>query len=129
MGSRTRAAVPDGSSTPIIGGPVRRRLAAATAIVLVVFALGGCSFEFSAGFDKEMSKDELERSVADSLERAIGKRPDAIECPSGIAAEVSKSIRCVLTGGQDRFGLTATVTAVDGDNVSLDVQVDNAPMN
>jgi hypothetical protein len=108
---------------------VRLRLAGLSGIVLVVFALGGCSFEFSVGLDEEMPKAELERSITDGLEREVGQRPDRIECPSGIAAEVGESIRCVLTAGQERIGLTATVTAVDGDNVGLDFQVDNVPMS
>jgi hypothetical protein len=97
--------------------------------VLGVFVLGGCSFEFSAGLDEQMSKGELERSITDSLEREIGQRPDAVECPSAIAAEVGESIRCVLTAGRDRLGLTATVTEVNGDQVGLDIRVDNAPMS
>jgi serine protease Do len=107
-----------------IGGEVRLKFAA---LVVLVLALSGCSFQLSVGLGKEMSKDELERSITDSLEREAGRRPDAVECPSGIKAEVGESIRCVLTDGQDRFGLTATVTEVNGERAGLDIQVDTAP--
>jgi hypothetical protein len=129
-GHRLRELVTGGAPvTGVVGGGnVPLRLACSSAFALVVFALGGCSVEFSVGSGEEMPKGELERSIADSLEREVGQRPDAVECPSGVTAEVGESLRCVLTAGQDRLGLTATVTAVDGDDVGVDIQVDDVPM-
>lgn len=77
---------------------------------------------------KSMLKENVERTVQDVLEKDVGQRPDSVECEDGVDAEVGKSVRCVLTAGADRLGLTATVAAVDGNNVRLSVEVDDQPM-
>jgi len=69
-------------------------------------------------------KDE----IAGSLQKSVGQRPDAVECPGDLSAQQGESIRCVLHAGADRLGVTATVTSAsiqDGDlDYKLDVKVD-----
>lgn len=68
------------------------------------------------------------RTIVGSLEKSVGQRPDAVECPGDISAQQGESIRCVLHAGADRLGVTATVTSAsiqDGDlDYKLDVKVD-----
>lgn len=75
-----------------------------------------------------MPKDRVERTVQDALEKDVGQRPDSVECEDGVDAEVGRTVRCVLTAGDDRLGLTATVSGVDGSDIRLSVAVDDQPM-
>jgi hypothetical protein len=105
------------------------RVVSAAAIVLIALGISGCSFEVSAGTYREMSKENLQQTIADKLALQVGQRPDAIECPGGLAAEVERSIRCVLIAGPDRIGLSATVTSTGVEKINFDVLVDERPMS
>ncbi len=52
-----------------------------------------------------------------------------VRCPAEPAAEVGVELRCVLApeGEGQEYGVTVRVTAVDGDVLDLDVQVDDEP--
>jgi hypothetical protein len=64
-----------------------------------------------------------------ALQRETGSRPD-ITCPTGLAAKVGAHTRCTLTAGRDptKYGVTVTVTSVDGVTPDLKVQVDEKPL-
>jgi hypothetical protein len=57
----------------------------------------------------------------------IGKRRDAVTCPGSVKAKAGESIRCELTAGKTRYGLTATVTSYEDRKAAYHVQVDNKP--
>ena len=67
-------------------------------------------------------------SAEDALEEQVGVRPD-ISCPDDLEAEVGAETRCTLTAGDDptEYGVTVTVTSVEGDDANFDVEVDDAP--
>lgn len=94
-------------------------------IVLVLTTTVGCSFSFNAG--KLMSEEQVEQGISDQLTKKVGKRPDRIDCPGDLKAKVDETMRCNLISGGSSIGVTVVVTAVEGDNVQYDVQVDNAP--
>lgn len=81
-----------------------------------------------AADDKVIPQAKVETEITDSLEKSVGKRPDAVKCPGGLPAQQGKSIRCVLHAGADQVGVTATVTSasVKGNKVDykLAVKVD-----
>ena len=58
----------------------------------------------------------------------MGARPD-ISCPDELPAEVGAEARCTLTAGGDptEYGVTVTVTSVEGDTADFDVEVDEQP--
>ena len=68
--------------------------------------------------------------AADVLAERTGVR-SAISCPEELQAEPGAELRCVLTpeGEASRYGVTVTVTSVDGDQVGVDVEVDDAPLS
>jgi hypothetical protein len=64
----------------------------------------------------------------DALEKKVGVRPD-VTCPGDLDAKVGATGRCTLTapGDDTTYGLTVTITKVDGDDAAFDVEVDSAP--
>jgi hypothetical protein len=71
------------------------------------------------------------KSVAQSVLtqlKAEGKQVDQVSCPD-LPATVGVAQRCTLQAGADTYGVTVTVTSVQGTDVKFDIQVDKAPMN
>ncbi len=94
-------------------------LATFTAAALV--SAGGCG----AG---SVAADELSASVKAGLTEDVGQEPDEVTCPDDLAAEVGATTRCTLTHEGTSYGVTVTVTEVDGDDVDFDIEVDDEPM-
>jgi hypothetical protein len=99
--------------------PRRLRLIAATPFLLSGLASCGAG---------ALSADEIATKAEDALEDQVGARPE-ITCPDDLAAEVGAKTECTLTSGGDptEYGVKITVTEVDGDNATFDVQVDEEP--
>lgn len=102
-----------------------RRIAAraAGALLAVAFA-AGCSASVGA---KNVSKDEVAKQATTALGKQIGREPDKIICGDDLKAEVGATVRCQLTDGGQRMGMTVTAKSVDGDKVNMDFKVDDAP--
>jgi hypothetical protein len=106
-----------------------------TLALALVLLLAGCSAEVNVGDQPEDSsgqpsvdRAELEQEVSDQLERTVGQAPDRIDCPGDLTGEVGIEMRCVLHAGPDRLGVTVTVTAVEGEQVDFDIEVDEEMM-
>jgi hypothetical protein len=69
---------------------------------------------------------DVAQSVYDQLAATVGTPPDAVSCPD-LAARVGAVQRCTLTSGGAIYGVTVTVTAVEGADVRFDVRVDPQP--
>ncbi len=93
----------------------------------LVLLSAGVAFALTACGSDAVSSDDLESEVAAQLEELTGQAPDSVSCPDDLPAEVGAEVRCTLTAGSDTFGLTLTVTEVDGDTASFDIVVDDAP--
>lgn len=65
------------------------------------------------------------QSVFDQL-AANGKQVDKVSCPD-LVARVGASQRCSLVSGTETYGVTVTVTSVQGTDVKFDIQVDQSP--
>ncbi|MEU6642354.1 DUF4333 domain-containing protein [Saccharomonospora sp. NPDC046836] len=100
-------------------------------VACAVLATCGCSVTVRTGEPDEatVSKAELERSVTESLTEMAGQQPDAVECPGPIKAKVGETIRCVLTAGGTRLGMTVTIKSYDNGRAKFDVQVDEQPLD
>ncbi len=95
--------------------------------VLCGLVLSACSVSVSVGND--ISKADLEKNIATVLEQSNnGRRPDSVTCPGPIKAENGQTARCFLTGGGVKYGLTVTLSKVEGSKATYDVQVDQKPM-
>ena len=96
------------------------------ATVTAVLLLSGCSGSVSIG-GSGVESEELAQEVSDQLEASVGQAPDDVECPDGLDAEVGAEARCTLTDGDATYGVSVTATAVEGDEVSFDIAVDEEP--
>ena len=105
---------------------MRSRLAVAPALVLAL-ALSGCSFSASVGATG-VSTDDLEQQITEQLTEHAGQAPDDVECPDELPAKVGSEVRCTLTAGDDRLGMTVSTTAVEDGRVSFDIEVDQEPL-
>ncbi len=66
--------------------------------------------------------------VSDRLEEQVGQRPESVDCPGDLEGALDAEVRCTLvTKDGQEYGVTLTVTSVEGDNVKFDVQVDDQP--
>jgi hypothetical protein len=98
----------------------RRRLLIATPALLV--GLAAC------GGAVVTAEDTAQKAEA-ALEEQLGVRQE-ISCPDDLDAEEGAKTRCVLTTAGDdplQFGVTVTVTSVEGDRVNFDIEVDDEP--
>jgi hypothetical protein len=93
------------------------RLAAVPPLSVVLAACGGT-----------LPAEDVAGRAEDVLEGEVGVRPD-ISCPDDLAEEVGAETRCTWTAGDDptEYGLTITVTAVDGGGADFDVRLDRQP--
>ena len=100
----------------------RRRLRPLLAAPFFAAGLAGCG----AG---SLPADDVANGAEDALEAQVGARPD-VTCPDDLAAEVGAETRCTLTvdGDDQEYGVTVTVTAVEGETANFDVQVDEEPV-
>jgi hypothetical protein len=92
---------------------------------LLVLSVGACSLSGSGSVGTE----DLEEQVSATLAEQVGQAPDEVDCPDALDAEEGAEVRCVLTSGGSSIGLTVTATAVDGDDVTLGIQVDDEVMD
>ncbi|MGA5543170.1 DUF4333 domain-containing protein [Mycobacterium sp. NPDC051198] len=100
----------------------------AAAIVVAAGLLGACSAHIEAGSSAAISKEQLAKTVKEKLEAQVGEKADSVVCDGTLPAKVDATQKCVLTAGGTKYGVTATATSVDGDNVKFDVKVDDEPM-
>jgi hypothetical protein len=101
---------------------VPRRLRLLAVIPFLLAGLAACSST------AVLTADTVATSAEDALEEQTGIRP-TISCPEDVEAKVGEKTRCTLTGGDDptEYGVTVTVTSVEGKNATFDVEVDEKP--
>ena len=81
-----------------------RTLAAGCAVLGLV----GCG-------SKTLDVDDAEQKIAAELERQVGQRPKAVDCPSDIEAKEGNTERCTITAPNgEKIGLTLTTTDDEG---------------
>jgi hypothetical protein len=103
-------------------GTGRVRMAAVAGLAAVaVGVLSGCQMSVYRIADGEA----VARTATEQLTEFAGRAPDDVECPDDLNLTVGATMRCTLTDGGTRFGLTVTVTSVAEDgNADLDIEVD-----
>ena len=93
-----------------VGGPATATATTAPAATAVAPTVAG----------KSVAQSVLTQLAAD------GKQVDEVSCPD-LPATVGASQRCTLKAGADTYGVTVTVTGVQGTDVKFDIQVDQTP--
>ena len=74
-----------------------------------------------------VKQTDVEKEVSTQLEKQVGQAPDDISYPGDLKGKVGTTMRCTLTAGEDKLGVSVKVTSVDGDDVKFDIQVDQEP--
>ena len=74
-----------------------------------------------------VDRSQVATIISRQLTEKDGHRPDSVTCPDNLKGVTGASLRCELTEGGDRYGVTVTVTSVDGENVDFDIQRDEQP--
>lgn len=100
-----------------------------TGAVCAVVTLTGCSVTVEPKEDPTISQENLENGISDALEKAVGQRPDSVECPGSVKAKTGESVRCELSAEAVRYGLTATVQSYSDGKARYDVKVDEEPVS
>lgn len=77
-----------------------------------------------------LSAGTVSKAAEDALEQQVGQRP-TVKCPKDVDAKVGATTRCTLTadGLDGSYGVTVTVTSVEGDKAHFDVKVDDHPQS
>ena len=63
------------------------------------------------------------------MTQTVGQRPDNIDCPGSLKGEVGNKMRCVLTEGQTRLGVTLRVKSVKDGKINFTILVDQKRMS
>lgn len=100
----------------------RRRLRLLLVAPFLAVGLAACG-------SSSLAADDVANGAEDALEAEVGARPN-VDCPDDLEAEVGAETRCTLsvTGDDQEYGVTVTVTSVEGDTANFDVEVDEEPI-
>lgn len=85
---------------------------AIAALVLAAFLAAGCG-------DTVIDDAKTEAAIEQNIERSVGKKVTAVDCPSGVEVEKGKTFDCTLTltGGKEE---TATMKILnEGADIEL----------
>lgn len=75
-----------------------------------------------------MGKEHLEGRLKELLEQSVGQKVDRVICNGALPGKIGSVQRCALVVGEDKIGVTVTVTNVDDSDINFDIQVDHKPM-
>jgi hypothetical protein len=104
-----------------------RTMSLIAGLAVAMAVLGGCSGSASVG-ELSVDKDRLASLAKQKLEEAAGQEAQGVVCDGDVPAKVGATQRCTLTTlDGTNMGVTATVSAVNGDDVSFDFKVDDEP--
>ena len=98
-----------------------------TVFLVACLSLAACSAKVTVTPEPTIAKETLEQGIADILQQKVGQRPDSVTCPGPVKAVTGQSVRCELTSGTAKYGLTATVNSYQNGKANYSVQVDEKP--
>jgi len=74
-----------------------------------------------------VDKNQVANTISDKLTEQAGRKPDSVTCPDNLKGAEGATLRCQLTDGNQKFGVSVTVTDVDAGTVNFNIQVDDQP--
>ncbi|GAB7144080.1 DUF4333 domain-containing protein [Mycobacterium riyadhense] len=74
-----------------------------------------------------VDKNQVANIISDKLTQQVGQRPDSVTCPDNLKGVEGATLRCQLTDGRKKYGISVTVTSVDAGDVNFDFKVDDHP--
>lgn len=81
----------------------------------------------SGGGVQVVNRAEVARQGKATLAAKVGRQPDAFICRQDLPARVGAAVRCQLSADGKQYGVTATVTSVNGSDVRMNFRVDDTP--
>jgi hypothetical protein len=73
-----------------------------------------------------VNKDDVANQISDQLAEQFGRRP-TVTCPDSLKGDVGATLRCELQDQGPTYGVTVTVTSVEGGSVKFNFKVDDQP--
>jgi Domain of unknown function (DUF4333) len=74
-----------------------------------------------------VDKNQVASVISDKLTQQVGSKPDSVTCPDNLKGVQGATLRCQLTDGNQKYGISVTVTNVDAGDVNFDFKVDDQP--
>jgi hypothetical protein len=74
-----------------------------------------------------VDKNQVASVISDKLTQQVGKKPDSVTCPDNLKGVEGAALRCELADGDQKYGISVTVTGVDAGDVNFDFKVDDHP--
>lgn len=103
---------------------MRRLVGSVLLSFAAIVTAAGCSFSIGG---VTVAKDDVAKTISSQLKQEVGRAPESVSCPTDLKGEVGATVRCKLDDDGDTYGVTATVTKVDGTDVRFDIKVDDEP--
>ncbi|MEE3750447.1 DUF4333 domain-containing protein [Mycobacterium intracellulare] len=79
----------------------------------------GCSC--SIGSSHAVSRSDVAGQITAKMTDAAGNKPESVNCPNDLPAKVGAQVNCEMTVKNRPFGVSVTVTRVDGSDVKFDM--------
>lgn len=100
------------------------------AIVAKVTKVEGDTAYYDLDFtDKYVAPDDIATKVSNFYQERVGTAPKSSTCTGLLRGATGTKVRCVVTESDGtRWGVTATTTNVEGDQVNYDMIVDDQPL-
>ena len=73
-----------------------------------------------------VNKDDVAKQISDQLTQQFGRIPD-VTCPDNLKGDLGATTRCQLQDQGSTYGVTVTVTSVEGGDVKYNFKVDDQP--
>jgi hypothetical protein len=92
---------------------------------VTVTSVNGSDVKFDMA--ETVDKNQVANVISDKLTQQVGSRPDSVTCPDNLKGVEGATLRCQLTDGSRKYGISVTVTNVDAGDVNFDFKVDDHP--
>jgi hypothetical protein len=73
-----------------------------------------------------VNKDDVAKQITDQLTQQFGRTPD-VTCPDNLKGDVGATTRCQLQDQGTTYGVTVTVTSIEGNDIKFNFKVDDQP--
>lgn len=90
-------------------------------LAIMCAVVSGCSFSAGVKSTPSVSKDALQKDIADRLTEA-GEQPESVTCKEDLVGEVGRTTRCeVVMSPTNSFEPVVTVAGVDGSTINYEM--------
>lgn len=94
---------------------------------VTVTKVDGMNFEVGVDEIPSVTAEAVAQQVSDQLAQQVGTAPESVTCPGALEGVVGTEMRCALIDSGATYGVTVTVTKVQGTSINFDIKVDDEP--